>query len=170
MGTTPVLLAGVAENPGPPPRAWGQPLKHKILVCNFQTTDLDKATNFRLHPVSTQEWLQLRRPAKRSPSLLHGILGLQTVVKCRSARANQRCLAHLSARPGQKKPQWTTLLLIDSQAVKNACNASVESKGFCFYKATNGKTDDSGGQRVSFKRSDNGGRADLSSNHDQDSV
>jgi hypothetical protein len=28
--------------------------------------------------------------------------------------------------------------MIDSQAVKNTCNASVESKGFCFYKATNG--------------------------------
>ena len=24
------------------------------------------------------------------------------------------------------------------QAVKNTCNASIESKGFCFYKATNG--------------------------------
>jgi len=30
------------------------------------------------------------------------------------------------------------LLIIDSQAVKNTCNAGVESKGFCFYKATNG--------------------------------
>lgn len=38
----------------------------------------------------------------------------------------------------QKKAQWTTLIMIDSQAVKNTCNASVESKGFCFYKATNG--------------------------------
>lgn len=28
--------------------------------------------------------------------------------------------------------------MIDSQAVKNTCNASVESKGFWFYKATNG--------------------------------
>jgi hypothetical protein len=28
--------------------------------------------------------------------------------------------------------------MIDSQAVKNTYNASVESKGFCFYKATNG--------------------------------
>jgi transposase len=28
--------------------------------------------------------------------------------------------------------------MIDSQAVKNTCNASVESKGFCFYKCTNG--------------------------------
>jgi hypothetical protein len=30
------------------------------------------------------------------------------------------------------------LIIIDSQAVQNTCNASVESKGFCFYKATNG--------------------------------
>jgi hypothetical protein len=29
-------------------------------------------------------------------------------------------------------------MMIDSQAVKNTCNASVESKGFCFYKCTNG--------------------------------
>jgi transposase len=28
--------------------------------------------------------------------------------------------------------------MIDSQAVKNTCNASVISKGFCFYKLTNG--------------------------------
>ncbi len=28
--------------------------------------------------------------------------------------------------------------MIDSQAVKNTCNARVDSKGFCFYKATNG--------------------------------
>ncbi|MEO1508778.1 MAG: DDE transposase, partial [Cyanobacteria bacterium J06633_23] len=28
--------------------------------------------------------------------------------------------------------------MIDSQAVKNTCNASVETKGFCAYKATNG--------------------------------
>ena len=30
------------------------------------------------------------------------------------------------------------MLLIDSQAVKNTCNASIESKGFCLYKCTNG--------------------------------
>jgi hypothetical protein len=29
-------------------------------------------------------------------------------------------------------------MLVDSQAVKNTCNASIESKGFCHYKATNG--------------------------------
>jgi Transposase DDE domain len=34
--------------------------------------------------------------------------------------------------------KWTRLMLIDSQAVKNTCNASIESKGFCHYKATNG--------------------------------
>ena len=38
----------------------------------------------------------------------------------------------------KKRPQWTTLIIIDSQAVKNTCNASVDSKGFCFYKVTNG--------------------------------
>ncbi len=31
-----------------------------------------------------------------------------------------------------------TLIMIDSQAVKNTCNASIETKGFCFYKATHG--------------------------------
>ncbi|MEM7796814.1 MAG: transposase [Cyanobacteria bacterium P01_C01_bin.118] len=30
------------------------------------------------------------------------------------------------------------MIIIDSQAVKNTCNAGVDSKGFCFYKATNG--------------------------------
>ena len=29
-------------------------------------------------------------------------------------------------------------MMIDSQAVKNTCNAEVETKGFCFYKSTNG--------------------------------
>jgi transposase len=38
----------------------------------------------------------------------------------------------------KKKPKWTRLMIIDSQAVKNTCTASVTSKGFCFYKATNG--------------------------------
>ena len=42
------------------------------------------------------------------------------------------------ARTSQKKPKWTTLIIIDSQATKNTCNASIESKGFCSYKATNG--------------------------------
>ena len=38
----------------------------------------------------------------------------------------------------EKKPKWTTLIIVDSQATKNTCNASVESKGFCHYKTTNG--------------------------------
>lgn len=29
-------------------------------------------------------------------------------------------------------------MIIDSQAVKNTCNASIASKGYCFYKSTNG--------------------------------
>ena len=38
----------------------------------------------------------------------------------------------------KKKRKWTTMIIIDSQAVKNTCNAAIESKGFCFYKCTNG--------------------------------
>ncbi len=38
----------------------------------------------------------------------------------------------------KRKAKWTTLIIIDSQAVQNTCNANVKSKGFCFYKATNG--------------------------------
>ena len=38
----------------------------------------------------------------------------------------------------KKKAKWTTLIIIDSQAVKNTCSASAKSKGFCFYKSTNG--------------------------------
>jgi len=54
------------------------------------------------------------------------------------SRADHDNLAFQSAATGQKKPKWTRLLLIDSQAVKNTCNASVKSKGFCHYKCTNG--------------------------------
>jgi transposase len=38
----------------------------------------------------------------------------------------------------KKKPFLTRLMIADSQAVKNTCNASVAFKGFCSYKATNG--------------------------------
>ncbi|MEL6322262.1 MAG: transposase, partial [Cyanobacteria bacterium J06626_14] len=30
------------------------------------------------------------------------------------------------------------MMIIDSQAVKNTCNAEMESNGFCHYKSTNG--------------------------------
>ncbi|MHC5612606.1 MAG: transposase [Nostoc sp.] len=54
------------------------------------------------------------------------------------ARADDGDVAWESARTRKKKLKWTTLLIIDSQAVKNTCNAGVESKGFCHYKCTNG--------------------------------
>lgn len=38
----------------------------------------------------------------------------------------------------KKKLKWTALMIIDSQAVKNTCNACIASKGYCFYKSTNG--------------------------------
>lgn len=45
---------------------------------------------------------------------------------------------HGQLRVKVKKSRWTTLIIIDSQAVKNTCNASAASNGFCHYKATNG--------------------------------
>jgi hypothetical protein len=60
------------------------------------------------------------------------------VASRRGIRETDEGATRASASAGKKKPQWTTLIIIDSQAVKNTCNASAESKGFCFYKATNG--------------------------------
>ncbi|MEH2151662.1 transposase [Nostoc sp.] len=65
-------------------------------------------------------------------------MALQAVVRSRSARADDDNITWESALQRQKKPKWTTLIIIDSQAVKNTCNAGVESKGFCHYKCTNG--------------------------------
>lgn len=56
----------------------------------------------------------------------------------RSNGENHDRITSSGTSAGEKKPQWTTLIIIDSQAVDNTCNASVESKGFCFYKCTNG--------------------------------
>ncbi|MEE3718515.1 transposase [Tumidithrix elongata RA019] len=65
-------------------------------------------------------------------------MALQAVAGGRSNRETDDLFTRTSAGTGKKKPKWTTLIIIDSQAVKNTCNASVDSKGFCFYKATNG--------------------------------
>ena len=66
------------------------------------------------------------------------VLALPKLVWRWLSRTDWDSLTWESAGTSQKKPQWTTLIMIDSQAVKNTCNASIESKGFCFYKCTNG--------------------------------
>lgn len=57
-----------------------------------------------------------------------------------------------SAGTSEKKAKWTRWMIIDSQAVKNTCNASVKSQGFCANIATNGinRHEDSGYFGVSF--------------------
>jgi Transposase DDE domain len=65
-------------------------------------------------------------------------LALSELVPRGCNRANHDTITREGTGASQKKPEWTTLILIDSQAVKNTCNASIESKGFCFYKCTNG--------------------------------
>lgn len=71
-------------------------------------------------------------------TLLDDILALQAVANTGSNRRADESITLPSTRTGQKKGKWTTLMIVDSQAVKNTCNASIESKGFCFYKSTNG--------------------------------
>lgn len=59
----------------------------------------------------------------------------------RSAGVIEQLMTALHGRVREqvnKQPKWTTLIIIDSQAVKNTCNASIDSKGFCFDKSTNG--------------------------------
>jgi hypothetical protein len=63
-------------------------------------------------------------------------LALQTVAKRRNNRDADESITPKSA--ANRQAVWTTLMMIDSQAVKNTCNASVETKGFCFDKCTNG--------------------------------
>ncbi len=82
--------------------------------CNW--SDLPKD----LPPYSTVYWHSLQWRAE-------GII--EQIMKILHSRVREQV---------NKKGQWTTLIIIDSQAVKNTCNASIESKGFCFYKSTNG--------------------------------
>jgi Transposase DDE domain len=65
-------------------------------------------------------------------------LALQTVARSRCDWEVDERFAWTSADTGKKKAKWTTLIIIDSQAVKNTCNAGIDSKGYCFYKSTNG--------------------------------
>ena len=71
-------------------------------------------------------------------ALLHSVLALQTLAFRGCLRPDSHDVAFTGTRTRPKKPHWTRLLIIDSQAVKNTCSAGIESKGFCHYKCTNG--------------------------------
>jgi len=71
-------------------------------------------------------------------ALLDCILAFLAVALWGSLRSDDGNLTLQGAWTSQKKLKWTRLLIIDSQAVKNTCSASVQSKGFCHYKCTNG--------------------------------
>jgi hypothetical protein len=57
----------------------------------------------------------------RLATLLNSLLALQTVESRRGVRATDERLAWTGSSAGQKKTKWTTLIIIDSQAVKNTC-------------------------------------------------
>ena len=82
--------------------------------CNWEDLPLD------LPPYSTVYW------------------HLHSVARSGVNREAYECVTWTSASRREKNVKWTTSIIIDSQAVQNTCNASVETKGFCFYKLTNG--------------------------------
>lgn len=75
---------------------------------------------------------------KDLPPYKGGILALQAMASGRDNWNIDGDFTWSSTWTREKKAKWTTLMIIDSQAVKNTCNASVESKGFCHYKCVNG--------------------------------
>jgi hypothetical protein len=102
------------------------------------TAKMDKAADFRWGVLSTEKRLQLGGLAERLTAVFNRVLALQTLAQRRSVRRHHGCPPCSGAATCPKKPQWTRLLLVDLQAVKNTCNASIETKGFCHYKCTNG--------------------------------
>jgi len=91
---------------------------------------MDKATNFRWSVHQLKRTAVMGRLAQDLP--------YSTVFwhykQWRSGCWNDECIACAVA----KKTKWTRLLIIDSQAVKNTCHASIETKSFVTTKCTNG--------------------------------
>ena len=100
-----------------------------------QTPDMEQARNLKWGFIPTKKWLQLVRFAQRLASLLNSILALQAMASRRGNRKYQRYSAWSSAATGKKKAKWTTLIIIDSQAVKNTCNALLKVKGVLFLQS-----------------------------------
>jgi hypothetical protein len=80
---------------------------------------VDKTTNFEWDIVSTQEWLQLGRLTQRSTALFDGVLAYKQWCEDGVLDKIMTSLHRRVREQVKKKPQWTTLIMIDSQAVKN---------------------------------------------------
>ena len=117
-----------------------QPLLLQILPIKKQTRPSNWTKRELLDGIFYQlkNGAHLARLAQGLAPLLDGLLALQAVAGWRSDRRTDESFTFSSAWTGEKKAKWTTLIIIDSQAVKNTCNASIISKGYCFYKSTNG--------------------------------
>jgi transposase len=63
---------------------------------------------------------------------------VHSVARSWSDRTIDASLTRASARTAQKKPCGRRCSSSTLSSVQNTCNTSVDSKGFCFYKATNG--------------------------------
>jgi hypothetical protein len=68
--------------------------------------------------------MQLAGLTQRLSPLLNGLLALQAVASRRGVGDADEHFTSTNTQTGEKKPKWTTLIIIDSQAVKNTCNAA----------------------------------------------
>jgi hypothetical protein len=82
------------------------------------------------HLLPTQEWLQLAGFTQRFAALLHGLLALQAVASRRGDRETDVSFTWTGSGADQKKPKWTTLIMIDSQAVQKLAPLGWTRKAF----------------------------------------
>lgn len=97
-----------------------------------------KAADFRWRVLSTQERVQLGGVAERFTALLHSVLALQAVAQRRSVGRDATGIALPSARTRPKKTAMDSVAEHRFASGENTCNASIETKGLCHYKCTNG--------------------------------
>ena len=90
--------------------------------------------------LSTQEWRSFGKTCPSTCTLNRPYIG--TCIQWRTLRSDRRTdfssYILKCARQVKKKPSGRRCKSSTSLAVKNTCNASIISKGYCFYKSTNG--------------------------------
>ena len=104
-----------------------------------QTAQMEQKRDLGRHSVSTKKWMLRSAIYRKTCHLTQQCSGIYLQWRAEGVVENIMSQLHYQVREQvRKKGQWTTLMIVDSQAVKNTCNASIESIGFCFYKSTNG--------------------------------
>ena len=110
------------------------PQKKRTRPTNWTKRDLLDGIFYQL-----KNGAHLGRFTQRPTTLLNSLLALAFSGAKPECYSKLMTVLHGQVREQvKKKPNGRRWSWLTSVAVQNTCNASVESKGFCFYKATNG--------------------------------